>query len=317
MDKTYEVLKEVTSVLPERIALIVLSLPKEIKEDIQEIRLRINMPVTVSCNKHTYYLTDKSFTADLFTNLHYIKVTKGDINECFSRACTYSVYNRQSEISNGFITINGGHRMGISGSAVYGNDELINVKDISSLNIRVSREFIGCSRNLLEQLQNSLDSMLICGKPCSGKTTLIRDIARSLSLDYGKKVCVIDSRNEISATFKGEPQKDLGNADVFTMYRKSDGITQAIRNMSPDFVICDEILTKKEVEAISHGVNSGVNFIATVHCTSAKELVNKTLFKEILSLNTFSKAVILKSKNYPCTVDSIIDMKELFKKNEC
>lgn len=117
MDKTYDVLKDIFKILPERIVHSISKLPSEIKENIQEIRLRTNRPVALTCESVTYYLTDKSFTADLFNNLNYIKVSKIEITETFTKACTYSVYNRQQEISNGFITINGGHRMGKIGRA--------------------------------------------------------------------------------------------------------------------------------------------------------------------------------------------------------
>ena len=142
----------------------------------------------------------------------------------------------------------------------------------------------------------------------------VASLARSLSVDYGKKVCVIDSRNEISATYKGEVMNDLGNCDVFVMYRKIDGIEQAIRNMSPEYIICDEIVTREEVDAISQGINSGVKFIATVHCSSVNELVKKPLFKKLLDLNAFDNAVILKSQSHPSEISEIIDMKELNKK---
>lgn len=316
MAKTRDVLNSILSVLPDVLSSKIMALPKEIKESIQEVRLRVNRPVALSCGNFTYYLTDKSFTADLFNNLNYFTVTRSDITEIFTKACTYSVYNRQSEISKGFITINGGHRMGISGSAVYGNGELINVKDITSLNIRISKEYVGCSRELMSQLNSNFGSIIICGKPCSGKTTLIRDMARSLSVDYGKKVSVIDSRNEISAVFRGEVINDLGNCDVFSMYDKKDAIEQAVRNMAPDYVICDEILRSDEAKAISYGLNSGVNFIVTIHSSSINELVNKPVFKEIASLKGFNSAVILSNSLKPCTVDSIIDMRELGKKND-
>lgn len=313
MDKTYDVLKDIFKILPERIVHSISKLPSEIKENIQEIRLRTNRPVALTCESVTYYLTDKSFTADLFNNLNYIKVSKIEITETFTKACTYSVYNRQQEISNGFITINGGHRMGISGTGVYSKGDLVNVKDITSLNIRIAREFIGCSRNLLEQLNNNFGSILICGKPCSGKTTLIRDLARELSLNYGKKVCVIDSRNEISSTYRGELTKDLGNCDVYSMYKKTDAIEHSVRNMAPDYVVCDEIVTEEEVKAISYGLNSGVNFIATIHSSSPFELKNKVIFKALQELNGFSSVVMLKNIGTPCTVDSIISMKEIGK----
>lgn len=313
MEKQKDVLSQISAVLPDRIAYRLSILPDEIQCEIQEIRLRADKPITICCGNLSYYITDKSFTADIYNNLNYIKVSKADIFEVFTKACTYSVYNRQNEISKGFVTLSGGHRMGLSGTAVYSNGELVNIKEISSLNIRVSREYVGCSKNLFGELQNNMGSMLICGKPCSGKTTLIRDIARALSTDFSKKVCVIDSRNEISATYKGLPTNDLGVCDVFSLYEKTHGIEHAIRNMSPDFIICDEIVNSEEVKAISQGINSGVNFIATVHCSSKQELLNKPLFRELLNLNAFDKAIILKNRNYPCQVEGIEDMKELAK----
>lgn len=313
MDKIYDVLKDIVTILPERVAYSISKLPPEIKENIQEIRLRTNRPVALTSENLTYYLTDKSFTADLFNNLNYLKVSKADITEIFTKACTYSVYNRQQEISNGFITLTGGHRMGISGTGVYSKGELINIKDITSLNIRVAREFVGCSRDLLQQLNNNFGSILICGKPCSGKTTLIRDLARELSINYGKKVCVIDSRNEIASIYRGEVTKNIGNCDVYSMYKKTDAIEHSVRNMAPDYVICDEIVSEKEVKAISYGLNSGVNFVATIHSSSPFELKNKLVFKEIQELNAFSSVIMLKNTGKPCRVDSIINMKEFGK----
>lgn len=310
MDKSYKEFEKIFSILPDRLVRKLSTLPEQITNDIQELRLRADKPITICCGSISYYLTDKSFTADMFNNLNYVTVSKSDILDVFTKACSYSVYNRQSEIARGFITLSGGHRIGISGSAVYSNGELTNIKNISSLNIRFSREYIGCSSGIFKEIKGDFGSMLICGKPCSGKTTLIRDIARSLSTNYGKKVCVIDSRNEISATYKGVATNDLGVCDIFAMYSKTDGIEHAIRNMSPDYIICDEIVSPKEVMAISHGINSGVNFIATVHCSSKDELVTKPLFQDLLALNAFEKAVILKDRNQPCKVGYVVDMKK-------
>ncbi|MCH5201745.1 MAG: Flp pilus assembly complex ATPase component TadA [Oscillospiraceae bacterium] len=311
MVKNRDVIKDVTPLLPDRISYRINNLPQLIKDSIQEIRLRSNKPVILECSQNkTYYLTDKSHTEEFFTNINYILSYKNDLTEIFSKACIYSVYNRQNEISKGFVTIAGGHRMGITGTAVYNNGELINVKDITSLNIRISREFINCSKDLFSKLKEDFSSLLICGKPSSGKTTLIRDIARKLSVDYSKKVCVIDSRNEISATYRGEITNDLGTCDVFSQYQKTEAIVQAVRNMSPDFIVCDEIVIAQEINAISQGVNTGVNFIVTVHCSSVEELMNKPLFKNLLSLNAFENAVILKDRDAPCQIDRIINIKD-------
>jgi stage III sporulation protein AA len=316
MDKTKDVLNQILSILPDRISYRINKLPDEIKNEIQEFRIRADKPLIISCGKLSYYITDKSFTADMYNNLNYITLSKSDVFEIFTRACAYSVYNRQNEITKGFITLNGGHRMGIAGTPVYSNGEIINIKEIYSLNIRVSKEYIGCSKYLFGELQNNINNLLICGKPCSGKTTLIRDLARALSIDFNKKVCVIDSRNEISATYKGVPTNDLGMCDVFSLYKKIHGIENAIRNMSPDYVVCDEIVNEDEVKAISQGLNSGVKFIATMHCSSVKELYNKPMFKKLYALNGFEKAVVLKNHNHPCEIDTIVDMKELKNKND-
>lgn len=311
MNKSYKSLSQIFSVLPDKLVYRLSSLSGELMDHIQELRLRTDKPVEIRCKDKTLYLTEKSFTYDIFNNLSYITVSKGDLLDIFTKACSYSVFNRQNEISHGFVTLSGGHRMGITGSAVYSNGELTNIKDISSLNIRFASEYIGCSRDMIKNIGKIPQNILICGKPCSGKTTLIRDIARSLSLDSLKKVCVIDSRNEISATYRGRATLDIGMCDIFSMYDKINGIEHAIRNMSPDYIICDEIVTKDEVRAISYGINSGVNFIATVHCTDKAELFSKPLFKELLSLNAFDKAILLKDRTSPGQVGYVVDMKEM------
>ncbi|MGN0683338.1 MAG: stage III sporulation protein AA [Oscillospiraceae bacterium] len=197
-------------------------------------------------------------------------LTAEDINECFSEICRYSVHSFQSEIAEGFITLDGGHRVGICGTAVKSGGKIEFLKNISGLNIRIAHEVIGCSDELFGRVFSSgLKSLLIGGKPLCGKTTVLRDLARKLGARH--RVTVIDSRNEISASVGGTPSLDVGlNTDVLCGCSKSEGIMLALRSMSPEVIVCDELADDEE--AVEEALFCGVKLIASVHTGSINEL---------------------------------------------
>ena len=146
-----------------------------------EIRLRINRPLCIVCTDKTYYITSNSGLTSTPIDGSMYNVTRADIADTFQNICNYSVYTRQNEIINGFVTMFGGHRAGICGTAVVNNGKIVNIRDISSINIRIAREHRGCAKQLVERLGNLRGGVLICGAPCSGKTTVLRDMARIFS----------------------------------------------------------------------------------------------------------------------------------------
>lgn len=287
---------------------VLLAVPEKIKGTVVEISLRVNRPLCIECPDKRYYFTKNSCITDTLLDSGMIMVTQRDVFDTFQNICNYSIYSRQNEINSGFVTIKGGHRAGICGTAVVSDGQITNVKNVSSLNIRIAREIHDCSNSIFNRVDVS-KGVLICGAPCSGKTTLIRDYARKLSYTY--KVSVIDERNELSATINGVAQNDIGLCDVFDNYVKSEAITHAVRNMSPDIVVCDEIATIADVESVQYCVNCGVSFIATMHCSDIDSLLKRDYAKKILSTCAFNTIVFLNSRHNVGQIKDIVDFESI------
>lgn len=205
-----------------------------------------------------------------------------DIADCFAELCRYSVHSFSREIAEGFITLDGGHRVGLCGTAVMSGGAVVSVKDISSLNIRIAREVRGCAEELYGRFfAGGLCSLLLAGRPMSGKTTVLRDLSRMLGEKY--RVALIDSRNELSASVRGLPTLDVGeNTDVLCGYTKSAGIMTALRSLSPDVIICDEI--GDDYDAVEQCLFCGVKVIAAAHAGSLSELSRRRGTDRLLPL---------------------------------
>lgn len=205
-----------------------------------------------------------------------------DIADCFAELCRYSVHSYSREIAEGFITLDGGHRVGLCGTAVMSGGAVVSVKDISSLNIRIAREVRGCAEELYGRFfEGGLCSLLLAGRPMSGKTTLLRDLSRMLGEKY--RVALIDSRNELSASVRGLPTLDVGeNTDVLCGYTKPAGIMTALRSLSPDVIICDEI--GDDYDAVEQCLFCGVKVIAAAHAGSLSELSRRRGTDRLLPL---------------------------------
>lgn len=271
------------------------NIPKEIKANIQEIRVRANMPLIVNANGSTYFIDNNSRLECSLRNSIFI-VSKYDVEDSFKKLCEYSIYSHQEEIKNGFITAKGGHRVGICGTAVYDGDSMNSLRDITSLNIRIARQIRCTKKELISEIVNSSNGVLIVGAPSCGKTTLLRDIARSLSTGEHvdmKKVSVIDERGEISGTCRGIRQNDVGFSDVLNGYSKGKGILQAIRVLSPEFIICDELGGVEDIKSVEEGLNAGVKIIASIHASSIDELIHRKQAKMLLQTGAFEKIILM------------------------
>ena len=288
------------------------AIPDKIKDNLLEIRLRVNKPVALCCIDDTYYITDNSCVTNTILNQPMFTIGSRELQEIFNTICCFSVYSKQNEIKNGYVTIKGGHRIGICGTAVIENNSIINIRNISSINIRISSEHKGCSKQILSKIKDVKSGLLICGAPCSGKTTILRDLARLLSTEYKKKVALIDQRSEIAATYKGVSQYDVGMCDVLNCYSKNDGFDQSLRCLSPDIIICDEIGTSQDVSSLENSMNSGVSVIASAHCTSPKELKTKPQFNRLVSSGAFTYVAFLGNKLNVGQLVSIVKTNELY-----
>ena len=245
-----------------------------------------------------------------------MRATREDIDETFRGICSYSVYSHQNEIKNGFITLSGGHRVGLCGTAVTSNGSIGSLRDISSINIRIARQVYGCANAVLQAVGKNLrEGVLIAGAPASGKTTILRDMARQLSSGLCgdvRKVAVVDERGELAGTYRGVPQNDLGPCcDVLDGYPKGEGILQAIRSLSPEFIICDELGGLADVEAAAQGLNAGVGMISSVHAGNVRELLRRQQAVSLLHTGAFGYVVLLEGSREPGRVAEVYKAGEL------
>lgn len=263
---------------------------EDIKNKIEEIRLRANKNIIVMYD-------NKELIID------YI-VTTEDLLKTLSHITENSIYTYQNQICNGFITVHGGHRVGITGNVAIENDKVVNIVYINSLNFRIARQVKGCSDFILKYIYSDsgyINNTLILGAPGSGKTTILRDLIRNISDgNYEKKgvtVGVIDERSEISAMYKGIPQVDLGQrTDVLENIPKTLGIKMMIRSMAPKVIAVDEIGGIKDAESINYAVCSGVKGIFTAHGNSLKDLRNNPELNDILKRKIIEKVLVLSSE---------------------
>lgn len=292
---------------------------KNVNIDIEEIRLRTNKPLIVNGNLKDYFYNDKENCLDLNMKNAYI-VTKEDIEDTFQIICKYSIHSFIDDIKKGFITLRGGHRIGIVGKVIVEKGQVKNIKHISSLNIRISREVKGCSKKILGHIiknKNQINNTIIISPPQCGKTTLLRDIVRNLSdgnKNYnfnGAKIALIDERNEIGGSYLGVSQLDVGiRTDILETCPKDLGIIMVLRSMSPDIIVTDEIGNENEIKALYTALNGGVSLITTVHGDSIEDVRNRKELKNLLDGDLFRKAIILSSQKGPGTVEKIYDLKE-------
>lgn len=256
---------------------------KEI-ETLEEIRIRVSKPIILK-------LANKEIIVE------YI-VTTQDILEIVEKITENSMYSYQQQICSGYITLKGGHRVGISGNVVMEENKVINVNYIYSLNFRIARQIIGVAEKVVNEVMKNdeISNTLIISKPGAGKTTILRDLIRIISKT--KTVGVVDERGEIAAMYKNEPQNDLGiKVDILSNISKSFGIKMLVRSMSPDVIVADEIGTKEDIEAIKYAVTSGVKGIFTAHANNIEDIKKSPILKELLDLNLIDKIIILDKNN--------------------
>lgn len=281
--------------LPPRIQPLFLKLSEPMKKEITEIRLRADKPVVIVCRSGCAFINQNGKPSYII-NDNMPTVTKTEINDTVNKLCGYSVYSHQNDLINGFLTVKGGHRVGVSGTAVIENGEITSVRDISSLNIRIAKEIFGCSTQLLERVFiKEPRNIIISGPPMSGKTTILRDLIKHISngfLDSFYKCAVIDERCEISGAT--DKENSLGiNTDVLSYYPKKEGIMLAVRTLSPDVIFCDEIGGQDEAMQIINGISCGIKAVVTAHASTFNELKNRKGVSDLLESGLIDAVVML------------------------
>lgn len=295
------------------------SLPRELRQPLMQneallntecrgITLRLDRPLVIESGSERFYLSQNGMLCRDPNTENILTVDKTMMQEFFENICEYSVYSRQNEINNGYITISGGHRVGICGTAVTADRRITNIKHITGMYIRIARAVIGCSQVLTERVDFT-GGVLLCGAPASGKTTMIRDLARRLSIDH--RVALIDERNEISATVSGVAQHDIGMCDAYVGYPKHLGIVQAVRSMSPDYIICDELGDRSDEDAVLYSANSGCAMIATIHASTWESLKRRPLFTRMMRAGAFDSIVFLSGRQSVGQIAAVYRMDEV------
>ena len=259
-------------------------------KQLEEIRIRVNRPIILQFqNKEkqlSYYISGQ------------------DISEIMQYLCENSIYAYQNQICNGFITIKGGHRVGITGNVVVKDEKIININYISSLNFRVAKQIIGAADELLKHIlkveENTVYNTLILSSPGAGKTTILRDVIRQISngiQEYNFKgitVGLVDERGEIASMYKGELQNNMGiRTDVLDNISKSEGLKMLIRSMSPKVISTDEIGTEEDIQAINYGMCCGIKGIFTAHGENLKDIELNPILNKLLKNKIFDKIIFL------------------------
>ena len=297
-------------ILSEDIGAVLKNIPDSKKGTVQEIRIRVNKPLALSDGATTVF-TDADGKIMYTMGEKAFRVSQRGIYDTFRRICDYSVYSRQDEIKNGYITVKGGHRVGLCGTAVLTDGKISALNDISSMNVRIARQIFGVSEEIINHLYPFEGGILIAGMPSSGKTTLLRDLARSLSLGIGchvTRTAVIDERGELSGTYSGVSYNDMGLSDILNGYPKGEGIIHAIRAMSPQVIICDELGTDEDCRLVSQGFNAGAVIIASIHAGNYEELMRRKQAVSLIETGAFKNIVMLESSNRPCKIAKVIEL---------
>ncbi|KYG30963.1 stage III sporulation protein AA [Alkalihalobacillus trypoxylicola] len=295
---------EIYAVLPKPISEILEKLPEELRLQVEEIRIRISRPLEVIARGTPFY-PEK--------NQQLYMVTPEDGQYVLNQLSHYSFYAFEEELKRGYITIRGGHRVGLSGKVILENGQVKSLKEISSFNIRIARQTIGVAERLVSQLYDKeWKNTLIIGAPQTGKTTLLRDLARVLSegIPLKKipplKVGIVDERSEIAASVKGVPQHQLGHrVDVLDGCPKVEGMMMLIRTMSPDVLIVDEIGKEEDRIAIEEAMHSGVKVMTTAHGHSLEDVKRRPALKGLIELGVFERFIELSKSNQPGLIKKV------------
>lgn len=293
-------LKEIITFLPEGLRGIVNDKAKNINGEVTEIRMRVNCPLIIEAG------CQESVLSDTIITIH-------DIRQCVQFISDYSLFARQEDVKNGFITLRGGHRAGIAGQVVMDKGNIVSQKNISFINLRVAHELIGCADKVMDFVlkDNEIKSTLIISPPGCGKTTILRDIIRQLSTGIAGKaynVGVVDERSEIAACYEGVPQNDMGiRTDVLDQWTKPEGMMVLLRSMAPDVIAVDELGSFEDMRAVKHMMSCGCTVIATIHGDSPQVLENNEIFRELGRDSGFKRLIVLGKSKGIGTVEEVVD----------
>ena len=286
MQTTQQEFLRAVRLLPPCLRSEVLELPERLTDGAEEIRLRAGRaPALVLSGGELEILPTR-------------RITASELQLVLEIATRASAHTYADSIRLGFVTAEGGCRVGLCGTAVTDENKITNIRRLSSVCIRIPREKRGCADGIFGRLTDGgFRSTLVVSPPGAGKTTLLRELVRLLS-DDGTRISLVDERSEVAGTFEGQPCFDVGaKTDVLTGAPKSEGIFLLLRSMAPQLIAFDEITSPSDVEAAETAANCGVTLLATAHGAGIIDLSERALYRKLLDKRIFERAVVIENKD--------------------
>ena len=303
------------SVLSPRLVAAIRNVSPSIITNTAEIRLRINQPLIMVMADMDIMLTASGQPAK--DRLEALICTSEDLSKTLQLMSKNSLYAFEQEMRMGFLTVKGGHRIGLAGQIVVDDGKIKTLKNISSMNIRLAREVKGCADKIIPFIiagKNKILSTLLISPPRCGKTTVLRDLIRHVSIGslnfMGVQVGLVDERSEVAACQHGIPSVDLGyRVDVLDGCSKANGMLMLIRSMAPQVVATDELGREEDAYAVCEALHAGVSVIATVHGQDVNDVLQRPYIGDLIKHQYFERYVILGDHPIPGTVKEIIAVK--------
>ena len=281
MDSMTKAFEEAATFLPQKFRAAVQTLATEEKRNARELRLRAGCGFTVFVNG-----AEKTLLQG---------VTAEDLSDVLELATESSLHCARTSVAQGFVTVRGGHRVGICGSVVKNADGVLGIRELSSVSIRIAKEIKGISDSVYGEVmkKGSFRNTLIVAPPGCGKTTLLRDLVRSLS-NAGMRISLVDERGEIAAKYRGVPQLDVGRCtDVLDGVDKARGSMMLLRAMTPDVIAMDEISDEADCRAVKSIFGCGTGILATAHGKNLSELMRRDTYRELFDMKVFECVITL------------------------
>lgn len=297
---------DVLSSLPARLRPLFLRLPPALIADIKEIRLRVDRPLLlIDRGGRQFFVASRGVSTDPTGAETFLRSDAAEFLQIISRS---SVYALEEEFRQGFVTLPGGHRVGLCGEIAQVDGQLQTIRHVGSFSVRIARAVPGAADGVMAKVAPSARRprhTLVISPPGGGKTTMLRDIARQLSEVW--QVSIVDERSEIAACWHGVPQLDVGpRTDVIDRCPKAVGIMQMLRGMAPDVIVTDEIGRPEDASAVLEAMHAGVTVIASAHGDSWQEVAARPALRPLLQPCAFELVVVLEDGRRPGTVAAVL-----------